>query len=220
MSKGKRSKFSAVGLSVALLIAAGCTVPEPNLQPENIYTLPEISYKNYKDVAVFVDLTRLPEPQRESRIISATESELGKRGFKILSHNGYVTFSLNKKIHPQETSNQRLLTKIREELGKSAIIRVIVDIFMAQEKSVDPLRTVTPGTPGARGTGDNPMDVALRDRRELLIDLSLSLSLIDTATAKTTWSCSLTCFHNKYEGNLDKFLQKAIAVCLDTIPAH
>jgi hypothetical protein len=220
VSKGKKSQFFVWSLSVALIIAVGCTVPKPKLQPENIYSLPEITYKNYTDVAVFVDLTRLPEAQQEPGIVSATESELEKRGFNILSHNGYVAFSLNKKIYPQEVGNKQLLTKIREELGKSAIIRVIVDVFVAQEKLVDPLRTVTPGIPGERGTGATSMDVALRDRRELVIDLSLSFSMIDTVTAETIWSCSLTCFQYKHEGNLEGFFQKAIAACLDTIPAH
>lgn len=213
-------KFFATSVSILLILGSSCTAPIPKLQPENVYTLPEIAYKNYNGIAVFVDLTRLPREQQESRIVSATERELEKRGFNILSHEGYVAFSLSKKISPQEVSNQRLLTEIREELGKSAIIRVIVDVFMAQEKLVDPLRTVTPGTPGARSTGASSMDVALRDRRELAIDLSLSFSLIDTATAETIWSCSLTCFQYKYEGNIEKFFQMAIAACLDTIPAR
>lgn len=218
--KGGNSRFFVWSLSVVLLIVTGCTVPEPNLQPENVYTRPEIVYKNYKDVAAFIDLRNLPKAQQDSRIISAAEKELRERGFNILEHDGYVAFSLKKKIHPQELGNRRLLALIKEELGKSAIIRVIVDVFMAQEKLVDPLRTVTPGVPGSRGTGGTPMDVALRDRREMLIDFSLSFDMIDTSTTEKIWSCSFTCFQFRHEGKLEDFFKKVVAACLDTIPAR
>jgi hypothetical protein len=43
--------------------------------------------------------------------------------------------------------------------------------------------------------------------------------MIDTTTGETIWSCSLTCFQYKHEGKIEEFFEKAIAVCLDTIPA-
>jgi len=219
-SWGGRSRSLVWSLSVVLLILTGCTIPVPNLQPEDVYTRPEILYKNFKDVVVFVDMKGLPEAQREPAIVSTTETGLRERGLDIIDHNAYMSFLRKKGISPSESGNQRLLVLLKEELGRSAIIRVRVDVFMVQGKLVDPLRTVTPGVPGSRGTGATPMDVALRDRREWVIDFSLAFDMFDTSTAEKIWSCSLTCFQSAYEGKLGDFIRKAVAVCLDTIPVR
>jgi hypothetical protein len=208
------------GLSVFLLIVAGCTIPVPNLQPEDVYIRPDILFKDYKSIVVFVDMKGLPEAQREPAIVSTTETGLRERGFDIIDHNAYMSFLRKKGISPSESGNRRLLALLKEELGRSAIIRVRVDVFMVQGKLVDPLRTVTPGVPGSRATGATPMDVALRDRREWVIDFSLAFDMFDTSSAEKIWSCSFTCFQSAYEGKIEDFIRKAVAVCLDTIPAR
>ncbi len=181
-------------------------------------TRPEVRYKDYKGAVVFVDMKDLPETQREPAIVAATETGLRERGFDIIEHNAYMEFLKRKDISPSHSGEPRLLEKIRKELGKSAVIRAHVGVFMAQGRLVDPLKMVTPGVPGSRGTGANPMDVALRDRREWVIDLAFEFDMIDTATAVKIWSCSFACFQSAYEGKLYDFIKKAVAVCLDTIP--
>lgn len=215
-----RRAFILGCLSIVLLVLVGCTVPVPNLQPEDVFTRPDILYRDCRSIVVFVDMKGLPEAQREPAIVSTTETGLRERGFDIIDHNAYMSFLRKKGISPSESGNRRLLALLKEELGRSAIIRVRVDVFMVQGKPVDPLRTVTPGVPGSRATGATPMDVALRDRREWVIDFSLAFDMFDTSSAEKIWSCSFTCFQSAYEGKLEDFIRKAVAVCLDTIPAR
>jgi hypothetical protein len=217
---GLNPRFFIQGLTVALLAVTGCTVSEINLRPQDVFSRPEVSYKNFKDIVVYVDLGNLPQDQREPKIISAVEKGLIERGFNILGYDGFVDFALKKRIAPRDAMNPRSLALIKQELGKPAVLRVMADAFMAQGRIVDPLKIVTPGVPGQRGTGEMPMDSALRDRREWVIDLSLVFEMLDTSTAEKLWSCSFARFQCKYEGKLEDFIFKAVGVCLDTIPAR
>ncbi len=194
--------------------------PEPNFQPEDVYTRPEILYKGYKSVVVFVDMKDLPAAQREPWIVTATEMGLRERGYNILSHNDYMAFLKKKAISSSQSGEPRLLALLKKELGKTAIIRVHVRDFMAQGKMGDRRKIVTPGVPGVRETPLTPLEEGLHDWREWAIDLSLTFDMIDTSTADKIWSCSLSCSQFPYEGRLQDFIKKAVAECLDTIPAR
>lgn len=217
---GKRGSFLGACLGLALFVQSGCMTPEPNLAPKDVMTRPDVIYGDHRNVAVFVDMKDLPEDQREPAIVWAVENGFRERGFDILDHNGYMAFLKRKALSPGRLEEPRLLAVLKNELGKSAIVRVHVGIFTAQGRTVDPLKTVTPGVPGSRGTGDVQIYSALRDRREWVIDLSLAFEMIDAATGARIWSCGLTCFQSAYEGKLQDFLKKAVSVCLDTIPAR
>lgn len=217
----KFGRFFILGcLSIVLLILAGCMVPEPNLQPEDVYTRPEILYKDYKSVVVFVDMKDLPEAQREPAFVWTTEAGLRERGFDVLGHNDYMAFLKKKAISPSQSGEPRLLALLKEELGRSGIIRVYVMDFMVQGKMGDRRKIVTPGVPGRRETPLTPLEEGLHDWRKWAIDLSLTFDMIDTSTAVKIWSCSLSCSQSPYEGRPQDFIKKAVAECLDTIPAQ
>ncbi len=212
------SKFLC--LSVVMLVFTGCTVTGPNLQPGDVHTRSEIAYKEYKSVVVFVDMKDLPEAQREPAIVSTVQSELRERGFDVIDHNAYMSFLRKTGISPSESGNRRLLASLKEELGRSAIIRVHVGVFMAQRKMVDRGKIVTPGVPGVREAPLTPLEEGLHNWLKWVIDLSLVIDMIDTSSAAKIWSCSWTCRQSSYEGKLEAFIRKAVAACLDTIPTR
>jgi hypothetical protein len=55
----------------ALLLMAGCVVSRPTHLPEKVFYSPGTQFSDYKDVAVFVDFTAIPEEQWEPRIVTA-----------------------------------------------------------------------------------------------------------------------------------------------------
>ena len=208
------------GLGLVLLIPSGCETPAPNLAPKDVMTRPDVDYKDYSKVVVFIDMSDLPEGWRDPAFVWNTEAVLRERGFNVLGHNAYMDFLRGKSIYPSQSGEPRVLALVKQDLGVSAVIRLHIGTFKAWARRGDPLKTVTPGVPGSRGTGATTTDVALRERSEWVVDISLAFDMIDVSSALPVWSCSLERRQSTYEGKVADYIKKAVAVCLDTLPAR
>ena len=215
-----RKGFFAAGVAILSLAAGSCVSLKPVLSARDVYVRPGISFRDYKDVAVYVDLKNLARENRHPLLISAIENALVERGFNILGFEGFVDITRRHQILAEEAMSPHVLTLIKKETGKSAVVRFTLNVFDAHTKQVDPLQTVTPGVPGSRSDGGNPTDLALRDRHGWVIDISLAGEMHDTEKALKIWSCSLSGKQTKYEGKIEDFLSQAAGICLDTIPSR
>jgi len=215
-----RKGFFAAAVAIVSLAAGSCVVLKPRLSAREVFTHPGINFRNYKDVAVYVDLANLPWENRHPLLISAFENALAERGFHILGFEEFVDFTRRHQILAKEVMNPRVLALIKKETGKSAVVRFTLNVLKLHVKETEFLRIVTPGVPGYRWGGVTPIDLALRDRHEWVIDVSLAGEMHDTESALKIWSCSMSGNQTKYEGLIEDFLSQAAGICLDTIPSR
>lgn len=215
-----RKGFFAAAVAIVSLAAGSCVVLKPRLSAREVFTHPGINFRNYKYVAVYVDLANLPWENRHPLLISAFENALVERGFHILGFEEFVDFTRRHQILAKEVMNPRVLALIKKETGKSAVVRFTLNVLKLHVKETEFLRIVTPGVPGYRWGGVTPIDLALRDRHEWVIDVSLAGEMHDTESALKIWSCSMSGNQTKYEGLIEDFLSQAAGICLDTIPSR
>jgi len=215
-----RKGFFAAAVAIVSLAAGSCAVLKPRLVAQEVYTRPGVSFRDFKDVVVYVDLRNLPRENQNPLLISAIENALVARGFHILGFEGFVDFTRRHQILAEEAMSPHVLALIKKETGKSAVVRFTLNVFTVHTKQVDPLQTVTPGVPGSRSDGGTPTDLALRDRHEWVIDVFLAGEMHDTESALKIWSCSMSGNQTKYEGLIEDFLSQAAGICLDTIPSR
>ncbi|NMD10585.1 MAG: hypothetical protein GYA74_05360, partial [Acidobacteria bacterium] len=187
-----RKGFFAAAVAIVSLAAGSCAVLKPRLVAQEVYTRPGVSFRDFKDVVVYVDLRNLPRENQNPLLISAIENALVARGFHILGFEGFVDFTRRHQIRADEAMSPRALDLIKKETGKSAVVRFTLNVFVLHAKEADFLRIVTPGVPGFRWGGVTPIDLMLRDRHEWLIDISLAGEMHDTESALKIWSCSMS----------------------------
>ena len=217
--KGVRSRRSGYVLPV-ILILAGCAVSEPDLVPKDVMTLPDINYEPYGKIAVYVDMTAVPEDQRSPAPVWETEAGLRTRGFDVVGHNVFVEFLKARSVPPAAIAEAGTLRAAREKLGPSALVLVRVAGFAAVAKTESRDKIVTPGVPGVREAPMTFLEQGLHDRRKWAIDLSLTFEMMDTATATKVWACSLACSGFPFEGNLQAFFKRVVGRCLETLPGR
>jgi hypothetical protein len=203
---------------VALVLTASCAVQEARFIPRDVYVRPEARFADHERIVVFVDMAALPEQRREPAIVWGTEEALRKRGFDIIDHNAYMRFLKLSSPAPSSFDEPRMLAKLRDELGRSAVVHVLVRDFLAAGRMADRGKIVTPGVPGVRAASLTPLEEGLHDRREWAIDLSMALEMIDTLSGARIWTCSVESRRTPYDGRIRDFIRKAVAACLETIP--